>query len=328
MWSAARRGLLDRRLRVLDPLCGRGTTLNQVLMNGWHAAGLDMDGRDFDTYSAFLRTWLKSKRLKHDADVTPIRREGVRLGRRLHAEVGATKEDVEGRGRAPLEYVNTDTARHAAVHRPASFDAVVTDAPYGVQHASRTGGPGRCSAQPARPAAEALPVWVDVLRPGGALGISWNTHVARREDAAGAARPRRACEVARRRRVPRLPAPRRPGHPAGRAGGDEAPGLRSRLIPGPAGSALRLVPRFALGLVLGRERIVRRGGVRSFRAHAFDVGHRRAQLPSQLSACLPTSSRTRPAPPNGSGPPPTPRGCPAPAARTAAAGSSPAPTAW
>ena len=31
---------------------------------------------------------------------------------------------------------------------------------------------------------EAAPVWTRLLRPGGALGISWNTHVAKRADAA------------------------------------------------------------------------------------------------------------------------------------------------
>ena len=56
VWSGSANSGSDRPLRVLDPMCGRGTTLNQVLMNGWHAAGLDVDERDFDTYSAFLRT--------------------------------------------------------------------------------------------------------------------------------------------------------------------------------------------------------------------------------------------------------------------------------
>ena len=62
-------------------------------MNGWHAAGLDLDERDFDAYAAFLRSWLTTKRLKHTAETTPVRRDGAKLGRRFHAEVGATKEE-------------------------------------------------------------------------------------------------------------------------------------------------------------------------------------------------------------------------------------------
>jgi SAM-dependent methyltransferase len=174
----------DRPLRVLDPMCGRGTTLNQVLMNGWHAAGLDVDARDFDAYVSFLRQWLKLKRLKHSADVTPLRRERAKLGRRFRVEIGVTKEEWKLGRSVTLDYANTDTLNARAVHKAGSFDAVVTDAPYGVQHGSRSGG--RLERNPLDLLQEAVPVWAELLRPGGALGIAWNTHVAGREDALAA----------------------------------------------------------------------------------------------------------------------------------------------
>jgi SAM-dependent methyltransferase len=179
VWSAA--SVTGRRLTVLDPMCGRGTTLNQVLMNGWHACGLDVDARDFDAYATFLRTWLKTKRLKHTADVTPVRRDGVKLGRRLHAEIGATKEEWKAGDAITLDYVNADTVHTRAVHRAGSIDAVVVDAPYGVQHGSRSGD--RLARSPLDLLREAVPIWAEVLRPGGAMGIAWNTHVAARDDA-------------------------------------------------------------------------------------------------------------------------------------------------
>jgi tRNA G10 N-methylase Trm11 len=162
-------------------MCGRGTTLNQVLMNGWHAAGIDVDERDFDAYAAFLRSWLKLKRLKHTAETTPVRRDGARLGRRFRAEIGVTKESWKAGEAITLDYVNTDTLNARAVHRAASIDAVVVDAPYGVQHGSRAGG--RLSRSPVDLLRAAVPVWAQVLRPGGAMGIAWNTHVAARADA-------------------------------------------------------------------------------------------------------------------------------------------------
>ena len=179
VWSGA--AVDARPIKVLDPMCGRGTTLNQVLMNGWHALGLDLDERDFDAYSAFLRSWLTTKRLKHSAEVTPVRRDGAKLGRRLHAEVGATKEEWKAGEAFTVDYVNADTLHTRAVHKAASVDAVVTDAPYGVQHGSRSGG--RLARSPLDLLREAVPIWADVLRPGGAIGIAWNTHVAGRDDA-------------------------------------------------------------------------------------------------------------------------------------------------
>jgi SAM-dependent methyltransferase len=179
VWSGAADP--GRPLKILDPLCGRGTTLNQVLMNGWHACGLDLDEKDFDAYAAFLRTWLTTKRLKHSAEVTPVRRDGARLGRRFHAEVGATKEEWKAGEAITVDYVNADTLNSRPVHRAASVDAVVTDAPYGVQHGSRAGG--RLARSPLDLLREAVPVWAEVLKPGGAMGVAWNTHVAARDDA-------------------------------------------------------------------------------------------------------------------------------------------------
>src|SRR5258705_13070710 len=46
--------VLDRRLTVLDPLCGRGTTLDQALMYGYDAIGIDNDGKSFDAYTALI----------------------------------------------------------------------------------------------------------------------------------------------------------------------------------------------------------------------------------------------------------------------------------
>ena len=80
--------MLDRRLVVLDPLCGRGTTLNQALMYGYDAIGIDTDGKDFDIYSAFIRTWLKRKRIKHKAEITPVRKDKRILARRLSVSIG------------------------------------------------------------------------------------------------------------------------------------------------------------------------------------------------------------------------------------------------
>ena len=117
VWSGAEVG--GRPLKVLDPMCGRGTTLNQVLMNGWHALGLDLDERDFDAYAAFLRSWLTTKRLKHSAEVTPVRRDGAKLGRRFHAEVGATKEEWKAGEAITVDYVNADTLHTRAVHKAA-----------------------------------------------------------------------------------------------------------------------------------------------------------------------------------------------------------------
>jgi SAM-dependent methyltransferase len=165
---------------LLDPLCGRGTTLNQAMMYGLHATGLDVDAKDFEAYEAFIKTWLRNKRVKHTAESGQLRRNKVRLGRRLDIEYALTKEEYKAGDTRKLTYFNADTLTTDEVLRANSCDVIVTDAPYGVQHGShREAGLQR---SPRDLLAAAVPVWTRVLRPGGALGISWNTTVLPREE--------------------------------------------------------------------------------------------------------------------------------------------------
>jgi SAM-dependent methyltransferase len=177
--------LLSGGLRVLDPLCGRGTTLNQAMMYGLDAAGVDRDARGFEAYENFLRQWLKNNRVKHQATSGAVRRDRRALGRRFHVTLGASKELYKAGQHIEVTMINADTTASGEFFRPATFDLVVTDAPYGVQHGSRRAGAGgRPSRSPVPLLREALPVWARLLRPGGAMGIAWNTHVADREELA------------------------------------------------------------------------------------------------------------------------------------------------
>jgi SAM-dependent methyltransferase len=180
--SGAAPRMLTDRLRVLDPLCGRGTTLNQVLMYGWHAAGVDVDTADFEAYAAFLPRWLQDKRLKHTATTAKLRRDGRTLGRRLDVELATDKEAWAAGDTITLSTALADTRTTAEVYRAGSVDAIVTDAPYGVQHGSH-GGEGGLQRRPLELLREALPGWVRVLRPGGAVGIAVNTHTCPRDQA-------------------------------------------------------------------------------------------------------------------------------------------------
>jgi len=177
-----------RRLSVLDPLCGRGTTLNQALMYGFDACGADIDARDVEAYAVFIQRWLKDKRLKHRADFSPVRRDRRIVARRLTAQFAATKDEYKAGDVQRLEVVEADTTRIGEFFLAASADLVVADLPYGVRHGSHGAGRagGTLSRSPLDLLAAAAPAWARALRPGGALGISWNTHVAGREDAARA----------------------------------------------------------------------------------------------------------------------------------------------
>nr|WP_246242633.1 SAM-dependent methyltransferase [Flexivirga aerilata] len=171
--------LLDGGLRVLDPMCGRGTTLNIALSLGLDATGVDVDRKDYEAYSAFLKTWMRQHRLKHTVDDAQLTIGGAKRGRRLQVEVAPTKDDFKAGDVQHLTYLSTDTTDLQGLVRSGSVDVIVTDTPYGVQHGSHG---DRLARRPLDLLDRALPEWTRVLRTGGAMGLSYNRHVAPRDD--------------------------------------------------------------------------------------------------------------------------------------------------
>ena len=162
------------RLSVLDPLCGRGTTLNQALTYGFNATGVELDKKDFEAYSLFIQRWVKDKRLKHEATAGHVKGHP-----KLDLSFALDKAQYRAGDVQRLCYVSADTHAIAEVFQPRSFDLIVADAPYGVQHGAHVGNaPQR---KPQELLQSAIPIWRAALRPGGALGLSWNTLVARRD---------------------------------------------------------------------------------------------------------------------------------------------------
>jgi tRNA G10 N-methylase Trm11 len=138
---------------------------------------VELDKKDFEAYALFIQRWVKDKRLKHEAV------QGHVKGRpKLDLALGLDKARYKAGDTLRISYVNADTLAIAEVFQPRSFDLIVTDAPYGVQHGSQ--GAAGISRKPLELLTSAIPIWRAALRSGGAIGIAWNNLVARREQLA------------------------------------------------------------------------------------------------------------------------------------------------
>ncbi|NHN54273.1 SAM-dependent methyltransferase [Calidifontibacter sp. DB0510] len=167
--------LLDGSLRVLDPLCGRGTTLNLALLHGLEVTGVDIDRKDYEAYAAFIKTWAREHRFKHQVEQKALTVAGRTRGRQLTLEIAPDKAAFKAGHTDRLRYVSTDATDLDGVLRPTSIDVIVTDTPYGVQHGSHG---DRLARSPLGLLDRSLPSWTRVLRTGGAIGLSYNRHVA------------------------------------------------------------------------------------------------------------------------------------------------------
>ena len=150
-------------LRVLDPLCGGGTTLFQALVYGWDAYGIDSDERGIATTDTFLQQYLRSQGLTFRR-----RRERLRgVGRRYSFEL-----DVgEGKPRRCV-LAQADTAHAVRVLEGKKVHLVVADLPYGIQHRGVLADLLRAG----------LPAWTTSLQHGGAMALAWeSTRLPRQE---------------------------------------------------------------------------------------------------------------------------------------------------
>jgi SAM-dependent methyltransferase len=163
------RWLAGDRLRLLDPVCGRGATLNRAALHGIDAHGIEVDRRAVTAYDTFVTTWLQDKRLKHTVERSTLRKGRSAAAHRLTITYGPSKDPTTHR---IIDVVHDDSRSARDHHKARSIDLLVGDLPYGVQHGSTTGGAR--TRGPEAFLAEALPVWREVLRPGGGVALAWN----------------------------------------------------------------------------------------------------------------------------------------------------------
>ncbi len=160
----------EQPLTVLDPMCGRGTTCFVALQQGMNAAGIDIDRRDLKETADYFERHLQFHRLKHKLD------QGSRTVRK-HAVPEAiytladTKEHFkEGDTRTLALYLG-DTGLAGELMKKNPAHLIVSDLPYGVQHAPQEGRRTETFTQVMK---RALPSWHAALRPGGAIALSFN----------------------------------------------------------------------------------------------------------------------------------------------------------
>lgn len=166
----------DSQLVVCDPMAGRGTTLMLVLRRGYHGVGIEIGKADVKEAADYMTRYLEFHRIKYKRTDSALTVRGQVGGRENKFVFSDSAEHFKDGDTRTLRLICGDTREAEALLKPNSVHLMVTDAPYGVQK----GTAGRQDSIGGTIAA-ALPGWFDVLKSGGVLAMSFNTHVTRRE---------------------------------------------------------------------------------------------------------------------------------------------------
>ena len=160
-----------RQLTVLDPLCGRGTTLFVALERGMNSVGIDLDRKDLKEAADYLSRYLQYHRLKHKLDQSARTVKGQNVPDALYT-LADSKQHFQAGDTRTLRLLLGDTGYAGALMKKTPADLLVADLPYGVQHAPQEGRrpenfPGMLR--------RVLPAWKDAIKPGAGVAISFNS---------------------------------------------------------------------------------------------------------------------------------------------------------
>lgn len=172
IFSSAFAKAFDSALNILDPMCGRGTTLYEGLIKGYNVAGVEIQKSSCQEIDKFLKRYLKYHKYKHTSEHQTIHSKGGK-GLKYTIETARSTEKFKDKDRRKVQYANGNTLFVNDFYKKESFHVLVTDVPYGVQHK------GKSSSKPVdiqKLLKDASSAWYKVLKKGGAAVISFNAY--------------------------------------------------------------------------------------------------------------------------------------------------------
>lgn len=183
MLNIAKANLLnsDSRLKLIDPMAGRGTTLFESLRQGIDSYGIEIDQKSTHDSYVHMRKYLEGKKFKHS--VSEHRLSGDNKSFKAKLSTVKISRALKDFCDIPLIYeiVEADSVNADKIYKKNTFDLMVTDLPYGVQHASKIGTKGKISRSPLDLLELALPSYYTIMKPSGVVAFSFNANVSSRQ---------------------------------------------------------------------------------------------------------------------------------------------------
>lgn len=162
-------------LELLDPMCGRATSLFVAVNRGWNAVGADVDREDLREAERYFKRYLEYHHYKHavtrQSRTLKNGKSAAECRFEFAEDAGAFKA---GKGGA-LSLVGLDASQTAEALGRNKYHLIVCDLPYGIRHdAQLAPGANRGGNWLETLLVRALPGWKAALKPGGAIALSFN----------------------------------------------------------------------------------------------------------------------------------------------------------
>lgn len=163
--------------KLLDPLCGRGTTLFEGMISGYDVYGVDRDQKSVAEMGTYITRYVKDARFKHTNKRGKLIHLGKHTGDLFELLYAKEKSDFKAGNLRELKVVKGDTTNFVGAFRQNFMHIIVADFPYNVQHT----GKGKNNEEGLGWLLDTgLTEWTPFLKKGGTVAISWNVYTDKR----------------------------------------------------------------------------------------------------------------------------------------------------
>ena len=157
------------KVKMLDPMCGRATTLLWGMRYGMQTKGIEQDAKALADIRQNVKKWCKIHRQKHQF------KNGFVGGKATKGNDGKfiefTVDDTS------MRVITGDSSKACSLLNSEKFNLIISDLPYGVQHftTNQTRNPLMVLKNCAKD-------WCDSLQPGGSMVLAFNRNIPKRKE--------------------------------------------------------------------------------------------------------------------------------------------------
>ncbi len=164
--------VLDARqgeqIKLLDPMCGRGTSLLWGMRYGLNGRGIEQDPKALAEIRQSVKKWTRLHRVRHQLN------EGF-IGKANKQHRGKFLEFTANE--TNIKMITGDAREAPALLKGEKFHLLVSDLPYGVQHVTTAG-----TRNPLQVLEACAGGWSESLKTGGAMVLAFNSYLPRRDE--------------------------------------------------------------------------------------------------------------------------------------------------
>lgn len=169
----------SEHIKILDPIAGKGTTLYESLIYGYDAYGIEISDKSVIEAFNYLKKYLQLEKYKHNTFTQKISGPNKSFkAKKYEVNIAKNKEDFKNGKSNHFELINCNSMYADNIYKKNSFDAIVGDLPYGVQHGNVTNQKqSSLTRNPSELVSTCISSWKNVLKVGGTVVLAWNSFV-------------------------------------------------------------------------------------------------------------------------------------------------------